>query len=220
MFATGTLAQGLNLPATAVVIGGTAVGDRRQGDTPEGRARTRAQLLNAVGRAGRAQVAARSISIVVPDSPLEIAAEPSISGAKEKAQFLVNEDAAMRISSRLDRLIERSLDGTLDMQTMAVLEQTAFALLSFAEETGDLEAVLRRSYAAHGAQAMDRADAIAGTLRTLGMTFLAGTESPAWVEMAAHRAGVTLPMAAELQRIARARLEADVAPETVNDWAR
>ena len=35
MFATGTLAQGLNLPATAVVIGGTSVGDRRFRNTPE-----------------------------------------------------------------------------------------------------------------------------------------------------------------------------------------
>src|SRR5439155_1546382 len=39
MFATGTLAQGLNLPATAVVVGGTAEGDRRLRNTPDGRSR-------------------------------------------------------------------------------------------------------------------------------------------------------------------------------------
>lgn len=219
MFATGTLAQGLNLPATAVVVGGTTVGDRRQGNTPEGRARARSQLLNAIGRAGRAQIASRSISIVVPNSPLEIAAEPAIGEAKAQAAFLESEDAAMAITSPLDGLIRRSLDGTLDMQTMAVPEQTAFAFLSYTLETGDAEAVLRRSYATHQAQAADSAGAIAGTLHTLGTGFLADAQAPEWVAGAAHRAGVSLPVAAELHRLARARLESAATPDTVEAWA-
>jgi hypothetical protein len=219
MFATGTLAQGLNLPATAVVVGGTAVGDRRLADTPEGRARTRAQLLNAIGRAGRAQVAARSISIVVPHSPLVIAAQPAVDAAKREAPFLESEDAAMEIGSRLAGLISGSLDGTLDMQTMAVPEQTAFAFLSYTGEAGDAEAVLGRSYAAHRAAAAEHADAVAETLRALGTGFLADAEAPDWVATAAHRAGLTLPVVVELQRIARSRLENEAPPETVDDWA-
>ncbi len=219
MFATGTLAQGLNLPATAVVIGGTAVGDRRFRDTPEGRARTRAQLLNAIGRAGRAQIAARSISIVVPESPLQIARRPAVDEAKEAAFFLESEDAAVDIASGLGRLIERSLDGTLDMRTMEVPEQTAFAFLSYTGESGDAEAVLSRSYAAHSAAATEQADAVAGTLRALGTTFLEAAEAPKWVATAAHRAGVGLPVAVELERLARERLQNESAPENVLDWA-
>lgn len=219
MFATGTLAQGLNLPATAVVVGGTTVGDRRFSNTPEGRARTRAQLLNAMGRAGRAQIAARSISIVVPDAPLQISAQPAILTAKAVAPFLESEDAAVDVASRLDGLIERSLDGTLDMSTMAVAEQTAFAFLSYTGEAGDAAAVLRRTYAAHRAGATQRAEAVAGVLGTLGTGFLAEAGAPAWVATAAHRAGVTLPVAAELQRITQLRLVLEAIPSTVREWA-
>jgi hypothetical protein len=219
MFATGTLAQGLNLPATAVVVGGTAVGDRRLAETPEGRARTRAQLLNAIGRAGRAQIAARSISIVVPHSPLEIAAQPAVDAAKGKAPFLESEDAAMEIGSRLAGLISASLDGTLDMRTMAVPEQTAFAFLSYTGEAGDAEAVLSRSYAAHRAAAAEHADTVAQTLRALGTGFLADADAPDWVATAAHRAGLTLPVVVEFERIARSRLENEPPPGTVDDWA-
>ena len=220
MFATGTLAQGLNLPATAVVIGGTSVGDRRQAKTPEGRARTRSQLLNAIGRAGRAQTAARSISIVVPDSPIAISANPDLRRAKATAEFLQHDDAEMTVASGLDDFIERSLNGTLDMRTMRVSEQTAFAFLSFTGETGDAEAVLQRTYAAHRARVTDSAEAIASTLRTLGTSFLANAGAPLWLATAAHRAGVTLPVATELHRILRARLEAEIAPESVEAWAR
>ena len=219
MLATGTLAQGLNLPATAVVVGGTSVGDRRQANTLEGRARTRFQLLNAIGRAGRAQIAARSISIVVPNSPVQIAAEPDVRRAKAAAEFLENEDAAMVIGSGLDDFIERSLNGTLDMHTMTVSEQTAFAFLSFTGETGDAEAVLRRTYAAHRARVTESAEAIAGTLQVLGTSFLVNADAPPWIATAAHRAGVTLPVAAELHRVLRSRLEAEVAPESVEAWA-
>lgn len=219
MFATGTLAQGLNLPATAVVIGGTSVGDRRFRNTAEGRARTRSQLLNAIGRAGRAQIAARSISIVVPETPLQIARQPAVGQAKEAAFFLESEDAAVDIASGLGDLIQRSLDGTLDMRTMAVPEQTAFAFLSYTGEAGDAEAVLSRSYAAHSAAATEQADAVADTLRALGTAFLEIAEAPEWVATAAHRAGVGLPVAVELQRIARERLQNEPAPETVVDWA-
>lgn len=219
MFATGTLAQGLNLPATAVVVGGTAVGDRRLRNTPKGRARARAQLLNAIGRAGRAQIAARSISIVVPNEPIQIAAQPAVATARREAPFLAEEDAAVDIHSQLAELIDRSLAGTLDMETMTLPEQTAFAFLSYTGEAGDAEAVLRHTYGVDRAGARERADVIAETLQTIGASFLTATDAPAWIATAAHRAGVALPVALELERIARARLEDVAAPDTVSAWA-
>ncbi len=219
MFATGTLAQGLNLPATAVVVGGTAVGDRRLRNTPKGRARARAQLLNAIGRAGRAQIAARSISIVVPNEPIQIATHPAVANARRNAPFLADDDAAIDINSQLADLIDRSLAGTLDMETMALPEQTAFAFLSYTDEAGDAEAVLRHTYGVHNAAATNRAEVIAETLQNLGTGFLTATDAPAWVATASHRAGVALPVALELERIARSRLQHDEAPDTVRAWA-
>ena len=150
---------------------------------------------------------------------MQIARQPAVAQAKEAAFFLESEDAAVDIASGLGDLIQRSLDGTLDMRTMAVPEQTAFAFLSYTGEAGDAAAVLSRSYAAHSAAAMEQADAVADTLRALGTSFLEIAEAPAWVATAAHRAGVGLPIAAELQRIARGRLQNEPAPETVVDWA-
>lgn len=217
MFATGTLAQGLNLPATAVVIGGTAVGDRREANTPEGRARAKAQLLNAIGRAGRAQTAARSLAIVVPDQPLHIAATPAIAAARQRAAFLQDEDGSTPVRSRLDGLIAQSLDGTLQLQTMSVPEQTAFAFLSFTADSGDATEVLGRSLAAHAAGASARAEQMTDTLRLLGRQFLDQSEAPAWIATAAHRAGITLPAAVELNRRLRVIL-AEGPPRDIDGW--
>lgn len=219
MLATGTLAQGLNLPATAVVIGGTSVGDRREANTTEGRARAKAQLLNAIGRAGRAQTAARSLAIVVPNAPVRVAASPQIAQARRSAAFLAEEDGSTRVASRLDGLIASSLSDSLDLHSMSVPEQTAFAFLSFTAESGDATAVLSRSLAAHAAGAADRAQAVTDALRALGRRFLDDEHAPAWVATAAHRAGVALPAAAALERRLRAILTFTQV-STVHEWAR
>lgn len=218
MLATGTLAQGLNLPATAVVIGGTAVGDQREARTPEGMARAKAQLLNAIGRAGRAQTAARSLAIVVPARPVRIATSPDIAAARDSAAFLADDDGSTEVASRLDGLIAATLAGNLDFNTMHVPEQTAFAFLSFTAESGDATAVLSRSLAAHTAGATERANEITDALRALGRQFLDREQAGAWIATAAHRAGITLPAAVALERRLRAILTAG-APVDVRQWA-
>ncbi len=218
MLATGTLAQGLNLPATAVVIGGTAVGDQREADTPEGIARAKAQLLNAIGRAGRAQTAARSLAIVVPSRPVRIATSPDITAARNAAAFLAEEDGSTQVASRLDGLITATLADSLDFNTMRVPEQTAFAFLSFTAESGDATAVLSRSLAAHTAGAAERAEQITDALRALGRQFLDREQAGAWIATAAHRAGITLPAAVALERQLRTILTTE-APGDVRQWA-
>lgn len=221
MLATGTLAQGLNLPATAVVVGGTRVGRHEAPDTPEARARTKAQLLNAIGRAGRAQIAARSLAIVVPARPVRIAQNPEIQTARAAAPFLGEEDGSTRVTSRLDNLIAGALGNSLQLATMGVAEQAAFAFLSFTAESGDATSVLARTLATHAVGAADQAERITGALRALGRHFLDDQQTGAWIAMAAHRAGVSLPTVAALQHPLRSFLASEAEPpRDVAGWAR
>ena len=70
MFATGTLAQGLNLPAIAVIIAGSRIGDPRGDDPLHIQRRKFSQLLNAAGRAGRAGFANQGLVVAIPDTPV------------------------------------------------------------------------------------------------------------------------------------------------------
>ena len=68
--ATSTLAQGLNLPCEVVILAGT---DRLDDSDPEEKTRSPLmahEILNALGRAGRAGQAATGLSIVIPGVPV------------------------------------------------------------------------------------------------------------------------------------------------------
>lgn len=70
--ATSTIAQGLNLPCDVVILAGT---DRSAQDDPGGNPRKNLlayEILNALGRAGRAAYSATGLSIVVPANPIRI----------------------------------------------------------------------------------------------------------------------------------------------------
>ncbi|CAN1576271.1 DEXHc_Ski2 domain containing protein [Paracoccaceae bacterium] len=70
--ATSTIAQGLNLPCDVVILAGT---DRSAKDDPGGNPRTDLlphEILNAMGRAGRAAYSATGLAIVIPANPIRI----------------------------------------------------------------------------------------------------------------------------------------------------
>lgn len=70
--ATSTIAQGLNLPCDVVILAGT---DRSTADDPSGNPRADLQpheILNALGRAGRAAYAATGVAIVVPGYAIQV----------------------------------------------------------------------------------------------------------------------------------------------------
>ena len=70
--ATSTIAQGLNLPCDVVILAGT---DRSVQDDPSGNPRKNLlphEILNAMGRAGRAAYSATGLSIVIPANPIRV----------------------------------------------------------------------------------------------------------------------------------------------------
>jgi hypothetical protein len=196
MLATGTLAQGLNLPATLVVVGGTDVGDRRESRTPEGRVRSLAQLVNAIGRAGRPTVASRSAALVVPSEPIWLAGGAhDIELGLARAEVLSSEDAALRVGSPLASLVTAALRGDINPDGMSVDELTAFSYLPVTDPERSAVSILSRSYGVwltapdeltSTASAVDRA------LHILGEGFMEGTSVPSWTGDAATRSGLSL----------------------------
>jgi len=218
MFATGTMAQGLNLPATAVVIGGTSIGDDRTQRPQEAKAQARAQLLNAIGRAGRAHVAPRSIAIVVPNKALVLSTSADAARAVTNAEFLQDEDASSIVKSSLTGLITDILEGRFDMAAMNRSEQSAFTFLTFTDERRDTSGVIAKTWAAYGTTAQQMAEHLASTLRQAGQAFLNANIAPDWVSLAAHRSGVALPETLHMYARLRSRLLAAPPPETVTGW--
>lgn len=67
LVATSTLAQGLNLPCDAVILAGT---DRLDPETEKRKNMQEHEILNALGRAGRAGHASTGLALVVPGNPV------------------------------------------------------------------------------------------------------------------------------------------------------
>ena len=218
LFATGTLAQGLNLPATAVIIGGTSIGYDPNQDSAEAERRARSQLLNAVGRAGRATVAARSMAIVFPNKALNFQAKFSLEPALKRAGFLQYEDASSEVTSQLDGLIQCARDGSLDIRTMSRFEEVAFSFLSFSAEGNEAEGVIRKTWAMHRANAANDVSQVTHAISSLGARFLLENSAPDWISLASHKAGLPLPETMEVELLLRWYLLTGGGPESLADW--
>lgn len=219
LFATGTLAQGLNLPATAVVIGGTRVGDDRHLPDSIREERARAQLLNAIGRAGRAYVASRSIGIVVPDKWIGLRSGESPEAARKRAPFLAHPDASTEVTSRIQALIRTALD-TPDVQIgqLTSEEEAAFTFLASSEEE-DSQGVIRRSYGAFREGLNDDTSRqVSDTLNQAGRIFVDSVSAPDWIVEASHISGVGLPAVGAIYRALVPVLEEEEAPNSIAEW--
>ncbi len=222
MLATGTLAQGLNLPATMVIVGGTDVGDRRASRTPEGRIRSLAQLVNAIGRAGRPTVAVRSAALVVPSDPMWLSEGSStIEAGLKQAEVLGREDAAVDLKSPIESLVTAALESVMMTQEgMSHDELTAFTYLPIAEDIApSASSILSRSFGVwrrHQDGIEHTATQVADTLQALGKAYLEQADVPDWIASVAYRSGLALPQVVELYRAMADRL--DQPRDTLEDW--
>lgn len=217
IFATTTLAQGLNLPATAVVIGGTQIGDPRDVPTDIQKERTRADLLNAIGRAGRAYVSARSIGVVIPNRVVEVATGDSPEAARRSAPFLQYEDASTQVESQIQALIRTALDDPeVQIGRLTEEELAAFTFLA-SDDPHEGQSVIRRSFGAfREGLTDDRALEVSEAINLAGQVFVQEAEAPGWIVEASRISGIGLPtMGAFLKSLAALESPDD---ETVSSW--
>ena len=221
MFATGTLAQGLNLPASVVVIGGTAVGDRREANTPEGRRRTRSQLLNALGRAGRAGFANHGLALVITDQPIFFGSTPDTQSARQDASFLLEEDDSTIVDSRLQAFVEAALGGLLNVQTASAEELVALSYLPIDPVGGvSAEQILSRSYAVHRrAGAADEAARATAELVRVGRSFVQQVHAPDWLTAVAYKTGLPFLLCLRVhEALERVAPSGTTRPSTLQEW--
>jgi hypothetical protein len=215
LFATGTLAQGLNLPATTVIVGGTEIGYDPDEPQAEKRAKQRSQLLNAIGRAGRARVAARSLALIVPNRLPVLEANTLVDGVIGRAEFLAEEDASTELASALTPLLDRLQTEPVEISDLSASDHVVLSYLA-ATDDGD-PAVLRNTWGIRSAGVRD-VESTALAFQGLVDGALTTTGSPAWVGEAARRAGVALPVAAHFAAYVGEQVDANQPPGSVEEW--
>ena len=198
MFATVTLAQGLNLPAVAVVIAGTTIGDSRKDniDGISGVSRVDTLILNGFGRAGRPGFSNQGIGILVGDKPFftEVADDLDPRSAIEDYPVLRQTDVSFVIDSPVETFLDRVLAGELDLDTALPSELTLTSLLAESDsDEHNAGKVLSKTLAAYrmrddlGAAEFQYARE---RIQRLKEIFLEQENVPNWISSAAMRSGV------------------------------
>jgi hypothetical protein len=207
-----------------VVVAGTVVGDRRDAATEEGRVRAQSQLLNALGRAGRAGVANHGLSIVVPEQPVQLSGPADSAIARQAVAFIAADDASTEVRSALTPLVDRALDGQLDVASATPEELVAYSYLPFQHEGGVSAAdILARTLAVTGSVVGrdNAATAVADAVLETGRTYLESTRAPEWLTGATYRTGSPFFQALRFQQ-ARERLirgqQSGEPPRSIRGW--
>ncbi|TAK27031.1 MAG: DEAD/DEAH box helicase [Myxococcaceae bacterium] len=202
MFATGTLAQGLNLPAVAVVISGTSIGDAREEPDP---VRAEETILNGFGRAGRPGFANQGIVFLVSDDAViaRRSAGDTIRNVLDEYPVLAKVDAVSRVTSPIEGLLDHFISGAAP--EAGALDYELVSVLAGQGEGAESKpsAILRRTLAAyqHRAKLTDDKDALVdGYVSNLKQKFIDDAGVPAWMARAAMNAGVNIRRAIRMWR--------------------
>ncbi len=142
--ATSTIAQGLNLPCDVVILAGT---DRSAVDDPNGNPRTDLrphEILNALGRAGRAAYSATGLAIVIPAVPIEIEREDlSLPPGGVLKTVFSEQDACEEVYDPIELLLDRiEVSADLDPKVQSIIRR--LSSVTTAGESG-FDGIVRRS---------------------------------------------------------------------------
>ncbi len=204
MFATGTLAQGLNLPAAVVVVSGSKLPQHGASELDAGAGLTRAKelILNGFGRAGRPGFANQGVVILVSDKELHApVASNTKTGPLVLAQYPVfgEPDASVSVRSPIEDLIDRLLAGDQASDDPSALQLVLTSLLAaFDGPDENAGAVLRRTFAGYQRRAEltpERAAIVNDRIHLLKDRFLELEGVPSWMAKVAMKAGVDFQVA-------------------------
>ena len=196
LFATPTLAQGLNLPADVVVVAGSSLGgaQEKENDKLQGVRSPDATILNAFGRAGRAMVANHGLAVLVSDEPFFGSVQESVNVKKvvQRYRLLSGTDRCVDITSPITAFIDHlAPDVLLDAFSREELELVA----QLGEEGGQNAAVLGHTFGAYIAQLRATGlstEAAAGRIATIGENLIQEHNMPEWLPRAAMKGGIDL----------------------------
>lgn len=193
--ATSTLAQGLNLPCEVVILAGT---DRLDDDEDSASARKPLEaheILNALGRAGRAGQAATGVAIVVPGDPIGF--DPGTRALDSSADLAVvfsDGDQCLPIADPLGALFDQiEVAGVPSTEADYLLRRLSDV---FGEDGAAFEALARKTFGYHRRANLDVGLAqawVTGRRIALVAAIRARAEPPAlpWEEALAAKTGVS-----------------------------
>lgn len=227
MLATGTLAQGLNLPAVAVVIAGTDIGYAPSELPALVKQRRLAQLLNAAGRAGRAGFSNQGVVIAISNTPVGVEDYGTCMHLRNELDFMQERDNSVTVRSSLGTFLDLVAKQALRTDQAGPIELQAISVLGGGDEGGPPTAeVIRRSYGAFLRRQRDPVDlSDMGTKRLdlLRAEFTAAHGLPAWVPVASQRAGLdfwqTAALAVAFER-ALGTLTPELLQSSTMEWTR
>lgn len=218
--ATSTIAQGLNLPCDVVILAGT---DRSTADDPSGNPRTDLQpheILNALGRAGRAAYAATGVAIVVPANVIRVNVANIRFNPQQTPLPIVfsDQDACDEILDPIEMLLDRiEVEGDADPRAQAMIRR-----LSAVAENGTtgFDSVAKSSFGYHIRRASDERAAdewLEARRVALASAAARLTDPPVleWQQEMAVRNGVPPEI---IERLNAALADAPVTATVTADW--
>ncbi|MCI0536540.1 MAG: hypothetical protein L0Z50_15075 [Verrucomicrobiales bacterium] len=190
------------MPALAVVVSGSSVGDPRQMDKAAGLVRANEIILNGFGRAGRPGFSNQSVVVLVSDKPFNapIVASLDPGNVLKRYPVLGEPDASVSLSSKIEGMLDQlHLSG----QVQALGEIDGFSSLLFRPAgspsagkvvASTFGAFMRRK---RGTPVQEHTvDAVVEEART-AMTEVG---APAWLAEAAMSSGTSVGFAMDLWR--------------------
>lgn len=193
VYATPTLAQGLNLPADIVIVAGSSLGDPRNTDNVAGVNRENAVILNAFGRSGRAMVANHGLAILVSDAPFFGSISESINPriVVDKYSLLGERDGVIRVDSPIRNFFESLRDELPDAFSLEELDLVAQLHGEGESDRIILQNTFGAFLSAGTARSLSVEDAV-GRVRDIGAGLVDEHGMPDWLPTAAMKAGVNL----------------------------
>lgn len=190
LFATSTLAQGMNLPSELVIISGDS---RFDPDRDKMKKLEAHELLNAAGRAGRAGEGSQGFVLLVPSKVIEFDDQKNeINGHWMELQAIFEQaDQCLTIDDPLENALDQIHAGTLAGTSGYLLSKLPLAVAGDVDP-GDV--LLRRSLAAFRAVQKGEGDwvdtRVAAAIANRSRVHL--TEHERWIEQVASSTGIRI----------------------------